>query len=756
MARRRRPFGSFWLWAATALLAAAALSSLWLAAQAERKLSSLVVGGLGVSFSTRIWAAPFVVKDGALAEAERIIERLGRLGYRAVPGAPAKGEYRWTHPELTVYLRGHRIPGSEQREGVFVLRRSAVGAWSVFDGLGGTVPEIRLEPELAVELAGDKSERREPAAWEQIPPSLKDAVVATEDKRFFTHHGIDPRAMARAVLANLRRRELQGASTITQQLSKNLFLTPRRTLRRKLAEAALAVYLELRLDKKRILTLYLNHIYLGQDGPASVMGVRSAARHYFSKEVADLTLTESALIAGIIRGPGVYNPFRDPAAAKSRRDHVLRRMKEEGMISPLELDAALDAPLRLTRGTSPDDKHDAAYYAAEVVRQLIPRYGGDSLYRHGLSIHTAMDPLLQNLARKVISKSKHQAALAVIDPRDGSVLALTGGRSFGESQFNRATQAQRQPGSAFKPFVFAAALQMGLTPATILRDKPKTWKTPSASSWSPTNYEGVYHGTATMRMALARSLNAATLDLAERVGLKRIKETARACGITSPLRDDLGLALGASEVGLLELVAAYAPFAHGGIRPTPRLVTSVVDADGVVFEAAPHEAAIALDPATAFLTTSLLESVVREGTARGLRGLGVTFPVAGKTGTTNDGRDAWFVGYTSALLAGVWVGDDQNRALKLTGSKDALPLWAAFMKEADADRPGEPFPRPANVLEVVVCPESGMVARSGCPGKRAELFLEDSQPRSECALHRGGIIGWLQKMLGKEPKPQEP
>jgi penicillin-binding protein 1B len=725
-----------------------ALASLWLAAQAERKLSSLVLGGLGVSFSTRIWSAPFTVKDGARGEAERLVTRLDRLGYRRTLNAPVKGEYRWDPPELAVYLNGHRIPGSEQTEGVFMLRRSGAGEWNIFDGLGGPVREIRLEPELVVELAGAKSERREPASWEQIPPSLKDAVVATEDKRFWHHHGLDPRAVARATLANLRRRELQGASTITQQLSKNLFLSPHRTFGRKIAEAALALYLELRLDKKRILTLYLNHIYLGQDGPASVMGVRSAARHYFSKEVADLTLPESALIAGVIRGPGVYNPFRDPILAKSRRDHVLRRMKDEDMITSAEFNAAIASPLTLTRGTAPEDRRDSAYYAAEVVRQLLPRYGGDSLYRHGLSIHTAMDPLLQNQARKALESSKHQAALAVIDPRDGSVLALTGGRSFSESQFNRATQALRQPGSTFKPFVYAAALKMGLTPATILRDKPKTW--PGAGKgWSPSNYEGIYLGTTTMRRALAHSLNAATLDLAERVGLKRIQETARACGITSPLRDDLGLALGASEVGLLELVSAYEPFAHGGIRPTPRLVTSVVDADGVVFEAAPPEITTSLDPATAYLMNSLLEGVTHEGTARNLKNLGVTFPSAGKTGTTNDGRDAWFVGYTSSLLAGVWVGDDQNRALKLTGAKDALPLWASFMKEADADRPGEPFTRPENVVEVLVCPASGMVARSGCPGKHGELFLVGTEPRSECALHRGGLVGWLQRMLRK-------
>jgi penicillin-binding protein 1B len=736
------------LWAAAALLAATALASLWLAIQAERRLSSLVLGGLGVSFSTRIWGAPFSLKDGAQGEAERLIERLDRLGYRRVDGAPAKGEYRWNPPELGVYLRGHRVPGSEQAEGFYMLRRSAVGAWSLFDGLGGSVAELRLEPELAVELSGARSERREPATWEQIPSSLKNAVVATEDKRFWHHHGIDPRAIARASLANFRHHELQGASTITQQLSKNLFLSPRRTLGRKISEAAFALYLELRLDKKRILSLYLNHIYLGQDGPASVMGVRSAARHYFSKEVSDLTLPEAALIAGVIRGPGVYNPFRDPVLAKARRDHVLRRMLDEKMISQREFEDALAAPLLLTRGTAPEDRRDSAYYAAEVVRQLVPRYGGEALYRTGLSIYTAMDPLLQNLARKTLTNSKHQAALAVIDPRDGSVLALTGGRSFSESQFNRATQALRQPGSTFKPFVYAAALKVNLTPATILRDKPKTYPD-AGKGWSPANYEGIYQGTTTMRQALAHSMNAATLDLAERVGVKRIQETARECGITSPLRGDLGLALGASEVGLLELVGAYQPFAHMGMRPTLRLVTSVVDSDGVVLEQTAPETSVGLDPAIAFLMNSLLESVVKEGTARGLKAMGVTFPTAGKTGTTNDGRDAWFVGYTSSLLTGVWVGDDQNKALKLTGAKDALPLWAAFMKEANADRPGEPYTRPETVTEVTVCPASGMVARSGCPGKHSEYFLVGTEPRSECAIHRGGLVGWLQHMLRK-------
>lgn len=744
MPRRRSPV---WLWAVAALAVVAGLSSVWLAVQAERKLAGLALGGLGESFSTRLWSAPFVLRTGMKADPARVQERLERLGYKRVEGFPGRGEYRAVPGETSVFLRGFRSPTAAQDEGTFLLREDDL-EWTVLDAAGGARAEALFEPELVAELTDSHGVRREPATWEQIPQSLKDAVISAEDKRFLTHWGLDPRAMARALWANVRGRDLQGASTITQQLAKNLFLSPRRTLARKVAEAGLSVYLELRLDKTRILTLYLNHIYLGQDGPSSVMGVRAAARHYFSKEVRDLTLPESALIAGIVRGPGLYNPFRDPVAARARRDRVLRRMREDGAISEEELERALAEPVEPVRGNTEEDRRDHAYFTAEVVRQLLPRYEGESLYRQGLAIHTTMDPVLQGAAQKVLRAARQQAALVALDPRDGSVVALAGGRDFGKSQFNRATQALRQPGSAFKPFIYAAAMRMGLTPATILHDKPKSYPG-DGREWSPANYDGVYHGTATAREALTRSLNAATLDLAERVGLKRIEETARACGITSPMRSDLGLALGASEVGLLELTAAYAPFVNGGLRPTPRLVTAVVDAEGRVLEAAPPESVVALDPNAAYLTQSALRSVVQEGTARSLAARGFTVPAAGKTGTTNDGRDAWFVGFTSSLLAGVWTGDDGNKALKLTGAKDALPLWAEFVKESLPDRAAEPFARPDGVVEARICVESGMLARSGCPRKRDEEFVAGSAPLRDCELHRGGLMGWLERMLGK-------
>lgn len=746
MARRRKAGPFPWLLvAAGAALALGGGLLAWAAAEAESKLSALALGGLGESFSTRVWSAPYPIRDGARVESARLLERLRRLSYRRVDGPPARGEFRWSPPELAVYLRGHSVPGSSQPEGMYALRRESGGAWRLTNGLGDPVPEARLEPELAAELSGARKVRREPLASEDVPRSLRDAVVAAEDKRFWTHWGVDPRAVARAAWANLRGRELQGGSTITQQLSKNLFLSPRRTLSRKAAEAALAVYLDLRLDKERILTLYLNHIYLGQDGAHSVMGMRAAARHYFSKEPRDLSLAEAAALAGMIRGPGFYSPFRDPQACRARRDWVLKRMRDDGLIAAEAAEAASARPVEAVRGSPAEERRDNAYYVAEVVRRLEPRYGGEALYRDGLSIHTAMDPILQSAAQEAVRGARQQAALAAIDPRTGDVLALAGGVDFARSQFNRATQAVRQPGSAFKPFVFAAALKVGLTPATVLSDRPRSYPG-EAGAWSPSNYDGVYHGTTTLRRALALSLNAATLDLAQRIGVERVRQTARDAGIASPLRGDLGLALGASEVGLLELVAAYGPFAAGGRRAAPRLVTAVVDASGDVLEEEPPRSAEVLDPAVAALVTSLLEGVVRGGTARSLAALGFGGPAAGKTGTTNDGRDAWFVGYTTSLLAGVWTGSDDNRPLRLTGSKDALPLWAAFMREAAADRPPEEFPRPDGLVEARICGESGMLARSGCPIKIDELFVAGTEPARECALHRGGFFGWFDRL----------
>ncbi|HAM35717.1 MAG TPA: hypothetical protein DEB40_14175 [Elusimicrobia bacterium] len=734
----RRP----WLGFCLALLSAAALVA-W---RAESKLSALVLGGLGESFSTKIFSAATNIGEGSPRDPQRLLERLRRLGYRESPEPAAPGQYAWQPPVLKVFLRGYSVPLPAQNPGLFEIRFDADGTAEARDSSGSSVSAIRLEPELMAELSGARKLRREPAAAAEIPPALEQAVIATEDKRFYRHWGVDPLAVLRSAWHDLSgHAELQGGSTITQQLAKNLFLSPRRTLQRKLAEAAFSFYLELRLNKERILTLYLNHIYMGQDGPVSVAGIKAASAFYFEKSLGRLTLGECAMLAGLIRSPYRYDPRRDPAAALHRRDFVLRRMREEGFITAAQLRGALAEPLAAAPRPLRDLRGND-YFVTEVVRQVLPRYGEEALFRQGLSLYTTMDPLDQKAAERAVSRLKTQAALAALDPEDGRVLALVGGRDFAESQFNRATQARRQPGSAFKPFLYGAAIEKGYTPATTLDDRPRAFSGPEGT-WRPKNYDGVYRGTTTLRTALALSLNAASLDLLNQIGPAAMAQFAQRLGVESPLENSLALALGTSEVNLLELTAAFAPFANQGLRVSPILVSSVYDAQGNVLEYARGERTSVLAPAHAYLVTSLLESVVQEGTAKSLQGLGFARPCAGKTGTTDEGRDAWFIGFTPRLLAGVWVGNDRNEALRLTGAKDALPVWAQFMRDS-VEGPAAPFAQPQGLTTARIDPLSGLLARSGCPEKRSEMFAAGTEPKQVCPLHRGGVWGWFKRWFG--------
>lgn len=696
----------------------------------ERKLSNLVLGGLGEGFSTRLYAAPLKVDSLCPYPPSYVMRRLEHLNYVSVEDVPERpGQYHWDSPTLIIYARGFKTPFLSQR----VQRVSLT--YENHSWLDDA--DVALEPEIVSELSGDERIRRDPVKWEDIPVNLVSAVVAAEDNRFFTHWGVDPLAIIRAMGHNIMRpSRIQGASTITQQLVKNLFLTPRRTLWRKILEAFLAFYLDVRYSKERILTLYLNHIYMGQDGPVSIAGVKAAAQFYFKKEPQDLSMAECATLAGLIRSPNRYNPKRHPKASKDRRNIVLKQMQEEGMITKREYAAAVNTPLRTQSDESNIDAVRDEYFEAEVVRRLTPIYGEEILYRSGIHIYTTMDPILQDLCQNTVKRGANQAAMVVLDPKTGDVLAMAGGRNYRKSQFNRITQARRQPGSAFKPFVYGAALEEGFTNATLLVDEKRSYKDgKSKKGWEPRNFDDIYHGTVTLRHALAESMNAATLDLISKIGAQTVIAFARRMGIDSPLERSMALALGSSEVTPLELTAAYAPFVNDGFQVEPRFVRAVADAEHNILEIRSLHKKSVLDPLVAYLMTSLLQTSVKEGTAKVLGDYGWPYFSAGKTGTTNGGRDAWFIGYTAEFLAGVWVGDDESKAMRLAGSRHALPLWAAFMKKVYTDWGPAEFSKPEGIITISLDAETHLLAGPDCYSTIEEYFIAGTEPREVCPLH---------------------
>jgi len=549
-----------------------------------------------------------------------------------------------------------------------------------------------------------QAERRIFVPLREIPRGLRDAVIAVEDARFYSHQGVDLRGVARAAYANFRHgRIVEGGSTITQQLAKVLFLTPDRSFERKVKEAVLALELENRYSKDRLLELYLNQIYLGH----GAYGVEAAARTYFGTSVRELTLPQIALLAGLPRAPASYSPFDRPELAKSRRAHVLDRMHQLGYISEPEARAAKRVPLGLV---PPERRRTTAPYFLEYLeRTLEAKYGSDLMYKGGLSVYTTLNPVTQRMAEAALRQgleaitARHagkesagqsampQGAVLVIEPQTGYIKALVGGADFARSEFNRAIHARRQPGSAFKPFVYLAALEAGWTSTDLVDDSPVSFPASPGKVWEPENYDGKFRGPITLQQALEESVNIAAVKLLREVGTARVVDVARRLGIQSPLQDNLTLALGSSDVTLLELTTAYAALANQGVRMDPIAVRYVTDVQGRLIEENIPQGSEAVSPAVATLLTHMLRGAVERGTAIQARVLGR--PVAGKTGTTNDFSDAWFVGYTPSLAAGVWVGHDRLRTLgrEETGARAALPIWIALMREILKHRPVEDF-----------------------------------------------------------------
>ena len=572
-------------------------------------------------------------------------------------------------------------------------------------------------------------EQRVDVPLEQVSPAMIDAILTVEDQRFHSHRGLDPIRIAAAARNNLRaRRILEGGSTITQQLARTASkLSQRRTFERKIREAAIAAHLEQRYSKREILQAYLNAVYFGE----GFYGVEAASRGYFDKSAADLDAHEAALLAAIVRSPSHYAPCASAEKAEARRNLVLRLMHQHGKLTDEQLRVAIAQPI-------PNESHKSAgavaaaatnatggYFEEELRRQLVARFGNDRVLRGGLRVYSTYDPRLQEIAERSVQArlaqlakgrgrlSDLQGSLVAMDPVTGDVLALVGGRSFAESSFNRATQAKRQAGSAFKPIVYAAALERGYTPGTMLRDLD-TPITSYGPAWLPAgDHESSEY---TLRRALKVSSNRAAAQLMQQVGTSTTMYYAQRLGIQSELPMVPSLALGTGEVTLLELTAAYTAFANRGITSLPRLFTRVEDADGVPLHFQQEEHTRALNEGTAWMMSSMLSDVISGGTASGARAHGFRLPAAGKTGTTDDYSDAWFVGYTPRLVTGVWFGFDRPAPIMSRGFAGtvAVPAWAAFMKAATAGDRAEWYPMPPDLERVEICALSGARATHSC------------------------------------------
>ncbi|HOD63174.1 MAG TPA: PBP1A family penicillin-binding protein [Smithellaceae bacterium] len=571
-----------------------------------------------------------------------------------------------------------------------------------------------------------------------VPKIVQYAFVAAEDSRFYKHRGVDLLSIFRALFKNVEAGKIvQGGSTITQQVAKLMYLTPERKYVRKLKEAILSYRIDKYLTKDEILHLYLNQIYLGH----GTYGIESASIGYFGKSARDLTLPEAALLAGLPKAPTTYSPFLNFNRAKQRQIYVLTRMQEEGFISKDQMTQAAAAPLSL-RPMKPKDKV-AAYFVEHVRRYVQEKYGADVLYKEGLTIYTtlnlsaqtaARDALMRGLsemeARNKYAKGLVQGALYCMDVKTGAIRALVGGRDFTKSEFNRAVQSRRQPGSAFKPLIYTAAFDKGMNPSTRFVDSPIIMEDPSQPDglWKPKNFDEKFLGPITMRTALVQSRNVVTVKILQEIGVDYAISYAANLGIESPLPANLSLALGSAGVTLQEMVRAYGALANGGKKVSPYFIRKIVDRTGNVFEETKPLSEQVIDPRIAFMTTYIMQDVVESGTGRRVKSIGR--PVAGKTGTTNDVRDAWFIGFTPSLITGVWVGFDQEKSLGSheVGGRAAAPIWLYFMEKALQDKPAEAFNAPPGIVFIRVDAKTGRPAPGAGPGTIAECFLEDNPP----------------------------
>lgn len=730
-----------------------------------------------LTFEGRLWTLPARVYSASLhltpgqaVDLDALSARLDRSGYGRVETAPLRpGQYRKRIGAMELFVRG--FPRGErpvaQRRATIAFSGASIA--SIADERGRALPSIDLEPELLSLVFGRQQDERMIVPFAEVPKSLIDAVLAAEDARFFRHAGIDPLAVVRAAFANVKSGKIvQGGSTITQQTVKNLYFGQERTWWRKSKEALMSVILDARYSKERILEVYLNEVYLGQRGSVAICGVQAASRYFFGRNVADLSLSEVATLAGMIRNPGGYNPFAHANRAVERRDVVLAAMLDLGFIDKGAAARAKAEPLRLASGGAGFAR---APYVVDLVRaQLADDPTARTPAEDGLEIYTTIDTLVQAraesalqrglerleanvpLVRRQMARRRLQGCIIVTDPRSGAILALVGGRDYQDSQFNRATHARRQPGSCFKPFVYLAAFQAamageegGLTPSSILDDSPFELFS-GGRTWRPANYDESFVGPLSARSALEGSRNVPTARAAQAVGISSVIASAQACGFTESFEPLPSLALGAQEVTPLELAAAYGTLATLGRSAQPRIIEEVESRDGHKRAIRAPDVRVVAPKAAIYLVNDVLRGVLTRGTAASAGALGFRGDAAGKTGTTDDTRDAWFVGYTPEFLALVWVGYDDNSRTGLTGAVGALPIWVDLMMHTQHRWAGTSFAEPPGIVHVEIDPESGESATDGCPRRAEEIFAAGTEP-PVCSLHQNAFKRWWNKLF---------
>jgi penicillin-binding protein 1B len=741
--------------------------------------------------SSKIYAIPRTLYPGYTITREQIVAELRKTGYTEgeEKGESKLGSYK-------VVSKGVEVrPGPESyhsAEGAVVkVEAGQVSTITSLDN-GQQLGAYELEPQLVTGLfdAQARSKRRL-ITYDEIPSNLVNAIVAIEDRRFFHHSGINYWRAIPAAMANLRSgRHSQGFSTLTMQIARGFFLTPEKTYTRKMAEMMIAIELEQRYSKRQIFEFYVNQINMGQRGSFSIDGMGEAARAYFGKDIKNLNLQECALLAGMIQRPNYLSPYKHADRAMARRNLVLEAMVETGAISQAEAEKAKASKMDLAPFNV--EASDAPYFVDLVKDTLLSQYNEEQLNEDGLRIYTTIDPDLQAAAAEAVemgmkevdaivikqrtkrvkgTKGKPatttvaqgpmpQVALVAMDPETGAILALVGGRNYGMSQLNHAV-AKRPTGSIFKPFVYAAAINNAIegaqpvfTAATMVDNTPTQFFYED-KVYEPRNYHDAYNdAVVTARFALAHSLNNATVRVAEQVGYDKVASLAKEAGITS-VRATPSAALGAYDATPIEMTSAYTVFADQGVRLSPVMITSVRDAKGEVIQDFQTQKKPVLDPRVAYVMTDMMEAVINNGTAAGVRARGFSAPAAGKTGTS---RDAWFAGYTSNLLCIVWVGYDDYSDLKIEGAKSAAPIWAEFMKRAiklPAYKRVEQFKQPDGVVNLTLDKVTNKLATAGCPDDYEAAFIAGTEPHDTCEQPQG-VAGFFQKIFGNEPKPLTP